>query len=292
MYNTRIAPSPTGFMHIGTARTAYFNYLAAKASGGKFYLRIDDTDQNRNNADAVKIIYDSLNWLGLDFDKDFTQSSAKVNGVYDKAARALINSDLAYVEDGAIRMRLPQDIPTNWTDSIVGSVPITQEDIKMIDGLVIIKSDGWPTYHFATVVDDAMYDINYIIRGNDHTVNTSKHIAIYLQMQKVASGYDIPKYAHVGLIHKDKKKMSKRNKDADPTVLLSYYQDNNYNPNAVLNFLARLGWGPKVDDKSTALLTKDDMLRLFLDGGSMKSSAANFDMDKLNSFDRKYKARQ
>lgn len=293
-YNTRIAPSPTGFMHIGTARTAYFNYLASKASGGKFYVRIDDTDQNRNDQAAIQVIHDSINWLNLVPDAVFSQSKAHSDGLYTNAANALIDAGLAYVDNGAIRLRLPLDMPTSWDDSIAGKVAITDNDKKIIDGQVIIKGDGWPTYHFATVIDDATWDINYIISGTDHIPNTARHIAIYLQMQKVAdvTKYAIPKYAHVGLIHKNKKKMSKRDKEADPTVLLSYYQDNNYNPDAVLNFLARLGWGPKVDDKTTAILTKDNMISLFLDGGTMKSSPANFDMDKLNSFDRKYKARQ
>jgi glutamyl/glutaminyl-tRNA synthetase len=294
IYNTRIAPSPTGFMHIGTARTAYFNYLAAKASGGKFILRIDDTDQNRNNMDAVKVIFDSMKWLGLDYDNHFFQSVNKDDGLYNLYADMLIKNDLAYKDDGAIKLRLPNDLPDSWIDSVSGVIPITQKDRDVISDMILIRSDGWPTYHFSTVVDDITHNINFVIRGNDHTTNTAKHIAIYKQLQKCGVNYitDIPKYAHVGLIHKNKKKMSKRDKDSDPTVLLSYYQDNGYDPDAVLNFLARMGWGPTVDDKTTSILTKDDMTRLFLDGGAMRSAPSNFDMDKLNSFDRKYKGRK
>lgn len=294
-YNTRIAPSPTGYMHIGTARTAYFNWLVARATGGSFCLRIDDTDQNRNDTEAVNVIYQTMEWLGLDYDYTFSQAGSKDAGRYDNAANDLLNAGLAYAEDGAIRLRIPEDMPSLWHDEIMGDIPITDKDKSFIDGLVLIKSDGWPTYHFSSVVDDAYEGVNFVIRGNDHTSNTAKHIAIYLQLQKCKSAglsYDIPKFAHLGLIHKNKKKMSKRDKDSDPTVLMSYYRDNDYDPDAVLNFLLRMGWGPSIDDKTTAILTREDALRLFLDGGRMKSAPANFDMDKLNSFNRKYKARK
>jgi glutamyl-tRNA synthetase len=281
-------------MHIGTARTIYLNWLAAKASGGSFILRVDDTDQNRHNENAVQIIYDAMSWLGLDYDDTFRQSQHKDIGLYDKAAEDLIHANLAYRDDGAIRLRCPDNIPLTWHDEVAGDIAITDKDKSFIDGLVLIKSDGWPTYHFASVIDDAWSGVNYVIRGNDHTSNTAKHIAIYLQMQKCNSSngsFAIPKFGHVGLIHKNGKKMSKRDADIDPTIFLSYYRENNYEPDAVLNFLGRLGWGPTVDDKTTTILTKKDMLRLFLSGGKMRSAPSNFDMMKLDSFDRKYKAR-
>ena len=289
-YNTRIAPSPTGFMHIGTARTAYFNWLAARASGGRFILRIDDTDQNRNNKEAIQVIYDSMAWLGLNFDETFAQSETHEFGYYKVCANSLVEAGLAFKHNDAILMRLPDNMPSSWKDEVAGNVAITEHDKKVIENMVLLKSDGWPTYHFSTVIDDYQRNINYIIRGNDHTSNTAKHIAIYLQMQQICPGrYEIPKFAHVGLIHKNKKKMTKRDKDVDPTILLSYYQENGYEPAAVLNFLARMGWGPSVDDKSTTMLPVERMLELFLTGGNMRSAPSGFDMAKLDSFNKKYK---
>ena len=222
-YITRIAPSPTTLsscksVHIGLLRSAYFNWLAAKASNGKFYLRVDDTDQDRHNEDAVQVIYDAMAWLGLDYDDTFRQSQHKDMGLYDKAAEDLVNANLAYKDDGAIRLRCPDNMPETWHDEVAGDIAITDKDKGFIDGLVLIKSDGWPTYHFSSVIDDAWAGINYVIRGNDHTSNTAKHIAIYLQMQKCNSGngsFTIPKFGHVGLIHKNGKKMSKRDAATD-----------------------------------------------------------------------------
>jgi len=282
IYNTRVAPSPTGDFHIGSARTAYFSYLAARSTGGKFLLRIDDTDQSRHSEEAVTVIYDMMKWLGLDYDETFRQSEQKDAGIYDNFANMLIKQGKAYKEDGAIRLHKP-DMQDTWYDEVAGDIPITEKDLSFIEGLVLIKSDGWPTYHFSSVVDDHIANVNYIIRGNDHLSNTAKHIAIYKQL-----GFETPKFAHVGLIHKNKKKISKR--DPDNSASMLGYKEKGYNPDAILNFLARLGWGPQVDDKSTAILQKDKMKDLFLNGGSMKSSPANFDQAKLDSFDRKYKA--
>jgi glutamyl-tRNA synthetase len=139
-----------------------------------------------------------------------------------------------------------------------------------------------PTYHFATVIDDHDYGINYVIRGHDHITNTSRQIAIYNTL-----GWSIPKYAHVGLLAANKKPLSKR--DRASSILA--YKQKGYHPEAMLNFMARLGWGPTVDDKTTKLLPREKMLELFLEGGKMKNSLANIDLDKLDSFDRKYKAR-
>jgi len=272
-------------MHIGTARTAYFNWLAARSTGGKFYLRIDDTDRKRSNDEYAISIVDAMNWLGLDYDRTFFQSQRYAR--YVDLVEDMVSDGKAKKQDGGWVTLLPQDIPDSWEDEIVGAVPISADDKEHMipgrsEGIVLIKSDGWPTYHFATVVDDYDYDINYIIRGHDHITNTSRQVAIYRTL-----GWSLPKYAHVGLVAKKGVPLSKRDGASD---LLSY-RDRGYHPEAVLNFLARLGWGPTVDDKSTALLPRQRMLELFLQGGKMKNAPANMDLQKLDSFDRKYKAR-
>jgi glutamyl/glutaminyl-tRNA synthetase len=280
-YITRIAPSPTGDFHIGTARTAYANWLAARASGGKFILRIDDTDDARHSEDAVNVIYGAMQWLNLDYDVSFRQSQ-RLN-VYDHRANWLVQYNKARVIDGgAIALTFDPAMPRVWRDDIAGDVAITDTDIQhSLQNLILLRSDGKPTYHFATVVDDIDFNVNWVIRGHDHLSNTCKHVAIYH-----ALGVPIPKYSHVGLIHKDKKKISKR----DGAASMLHYRDTGYHPDAILNFLLRMGWGPVVDDKSTALLPRDRALELFLTGGKMRNQAANFDQAKLDSFDRKYKA--
>ena len=286
MYNTRIAPSPTGHMHLGTARTAYFNWLAARATGGKFYLRIDDTDRYRSKVEYAMSIIEAIEWLELDNDDLVVQSSRQMR--YFQVVRQMIQVGAAKEQSGGWVTLIPKNIPDSWHDEIVGKVVISSDDKEHMvpgrsEGVVLLKSDGWPTYHFATVVDDHDYDINFVIRGHDHITNTSRQVAIYSTL-----GWPLPKYAHVGLIFKDKKPLSKR----DGASNLLGYRDRGYHPEAMLNFMARLGWGPFVDDKTTKLLPRERMLELFLDGGKMKSSSANMDLQKLDSFDRKYKARE
>lgn len=282
-YNTRIAPSPTGDMHLGTARTAYFNWLAARSTGGSFVLRIDDTDTQRSDPKYTQVILDTMQYLGLDHDIICRQSN--FFDFYRDLAALLVGKELAKREDGAIVL-YPQFIPNSWQDDIAGEIKITDDDKTIINkGLTLIKSDGSPTYHFASVVDDCRFNVNFVIRGSDHIVNTSRQLAIY---HALGESHKIPKYAHIGLIHKDGKKLSKR----DGAASMLWYKDQGYDPDAMLNFMARLSWGPTNDDKTTALLPRDKMLELFLPGGKMKSSAANLDLVKLDSFDRKYKARK
>jgi len=280
---TRIAPSPTGDMHLGTARTAYFNWLAAKASGGKFILRIDDTDSARDNPAYTDVIYDVIDWLGLDYDNTFKQSDRL--HAYKTMADILVDGNKAMVLDnGAIALIYDQTMPTSWNDEIAGTVPITDTDIKnSLQNLILMRGDGTPTYHFATVCDDSLSNVNWIIRGHDHISNTCKHIAIYHAMDAA-----IPKYSHVGLIFQGGKKMSKR--DGAASVLT--YKDQGYDPDAMLNYMLRMGWGPAVDDKSTSMLDRDAAIKLFLTGGKMKNAPAGMDLAKLDSFDRKYKAKK
>jgi len=295
MFNTRIAPSPTGDMHIGTARTAYFNWLAARATGGKFILRIDDTDLSRSDPKYSQVVLDTMNWLGLDYDSLVYQSQ-RFDLYYEKANQ-LIDEGKAK-KDGSAIILFPGPFAMNgfdeeseypyryWQDELAGRIRMSRDDEALITaGIVLIKKDGSPTYHFASVVDDIDLGINYVIRGKDHTTNTSRHIMIYEALKK----YDqVPQYAHIGLIHKDGKKLSKR----DGAASMLWYKDQGYHPDAILNFMARMGWGPTVDDKTTSLLPKEKMLDLFLSGGKMKNADANLDMKKLDSFDRKYKARK
>lgn len=277
---TRIAPSPTGNFHIGTARTAYFNWLAAKASGGQFLLRIDDTDADRSKAEDVQQIHDALEWLGLVPDQVFVQSERTAN--YQAAAQQLIETDLAYKDQDDVVRFQPQDIPEKWHDEVSGDVIISDNDQEHIRGLALLRSDGSPLYHFASVVDDVDMGVNFIIRGVDHITNTSRQVPLFLAL----SG-KIPKFAHVGLIRKDGKKMSKRD---DAASLLSYRDE--YDPDAILNFLLRMGWGPRVDDKTTKVIWRDRAIKLFFDGGKMRSADSNFDQSKLDSYNRKFIARK
>lgn len=279
-YTTRIAPSPTGDFHIGTARTAYFNWLAAKASGGRFLLRIDDTDLARNDPASVTVIYDCLDWLGLTPDAIFRQSGRLVR--YRKVAQTLVDDGLAVVADnGAILMK--GGVAAPWNDLIGGQQMPGKAHQDLARGQVLIKADGMPLYHFASVVDDIDFDVNLVIRGMDHHTNTFRHAGIYAALKA-----PLPDYAHVGLIMMNGKKLSKR----DAAASLLGYRDAGVDPDAMLNFLLRMGWGPRQDDKSMALINRDRAVDLFLDHGSMKASPAAMDVDKLTSFDRKYRARK
>ncbi len=280
-YNTRIAPSPTGDMHIGTARTAYFNWLAARASGGEFILRIDDTDAARSKQEYVAVIKETMNWLALDCDREVFQSSRKL--VYNN----FIIKILKYIKiEGAavlLDLRDAVDLPKSWEDSIAGTIPITQNDLDGMQFMPLMKSDGMPTYNWASVVDDADLGINYIIRGSDHITNTAKQVVLWHLM-----GLPTPKFSHIGLIGLQGKPLSKR----EGAASMLYYREKGYDADAMLNFLARLGWGPKVDDRTTKTLPRERMLEIFLDQGNLRSSLANLDFDKLESYDRKYKAQK
>lgn len=280
MANTRIAPSPTGPMHIGTARTAYFNWLFARANGGKFIIRIDNTDASRSDDTWTDCILDTMAWLGLDNDGVYHQSDRADS--YAHTATKLLDAGLARRADNGAVLLNDIDLPATWTDRVGGDMKINDHDRKSIDGLVLVRGDGVATYHFASVVDDFNLGIDTVIRGTDHISNTPKQIAIY-----TALGWTLPAYYHVGLIHKDKKKMSKR----DSNTSMLFYRDAGYDPDAILNFLLRMGWGPRVDDKSTAVLPRDRALALFMDG-RMRAAKANFDQAKLDSFNRKYIGRK
>lgn len=280
MFNTRIAPSPSGYFHLGTARTAYFNWLAARSTSGKFLLRIDDTNTSKSHDQFVTLIYDAMAYLNLDFDLTFKQSDRLPR--YNQVIDDLIAAGKAYRKDGAVFLRhdLQQQ---SFVDMAMGRIGVTKIDQDFIANMVLMKSDGMPTYHFANVVDDIDYDINLVIRGNDHTNNTLKQVALY-----EAIGGVVPQYAHIGLLCdlKTGKKLSK----SDGAKSLLDFQADGIDSDAMCNFLLRLGWGPKVDDKSTALLPRDKALDLFLAGGNLRGAHSKVDFTKLDSFNRKYQA--
>jgi glutamyl-tRNA synthetase len=267
---------------MGTIRTAYFNWLAAKASDGRFIVRIDDTDQARSDQKWADQFLDTLRWLGLDWAKIYYQSHRL--GTYQLCANGLVDMGLAVKDGDCVRLNL-SDVPTiqHWTDELVGDVKIQPDNLKGFDKQVLIKTDGYPTYHFASCVDDITMGVNFVIRGVDHITNTARHVLLYKILDAA-----LPKFAHVGLLRTKAGKLTKR----DATSNMQTYIDQGIDPDAMLNFLARLGWGPTVDNKTTKILPKAKMVDLFIDGGKMLSRDANVDFQKLASFDRKYKGRK
>lgn len=276
---TRFAPSPTGPPHLGSLRTAYQNWLAARSAGGQFIVRIDDTDKKRSDPRCIDKIFYMLRHFDLDYDQIVYQS--KRTDIYKFYAQNLMDAGFAKKDaDGAILCDLSGVDVHNWTDGIAGNVQISANDRHIAANKVLFKQDGSPSYNFASVVDDIDLEIDCIIRGKDHTNNTSFQALLF-----AAIGKPMPKCFHVGLITKDGKKLSKRDNDLDLTELM-----NQYHPDAILNCIARLGWSPTVDDKSTKLLPRTKMLDMFWDKGKLKNKDASFDIAKLQAWDRKYRA--
>lgn len=277
MYNTRVAPSPTGDMHLGTARTALFNYLAARATGGKFILRIDDTDKERNTPEATQTILDVMDWLGLEYDEIHYQS--KRMDIYDKAISKLLNDGRAHVIEGGA-MALKVDKPMMWQDTIAGIQDATDpKQIEIATTTVLYRADGTPTYHFATCVDDLDMGVNWIIRGADHFTNTHRHATIIGHLGATL----MPAFAHVGLIMKDKKKMSKR----DDAASMLNYREAGYSPACMIDYMMRLGWAES-SGRDRKKITLDDALEIFLDG-KLKANPASFDQAKLDNLRKKHR---
>jgi glutamyl-tRNA synthetase len=279
----RFAPSPTGYLHIGGARTALFNWLYARHTGGTFILRIEDTDEARNSQEAIDVILKGLQWLGLDWDEGPTtpdvrgpskgphgpyfQSQRK--DIYARRVQELKDRGAAYERDGAVRFRMTRD-PVLIPDLVVGDVtrPLTDREEQDPD-FVIVRSDGVPVFHLVNVIDDLEMGITHVIRGEDHLSNTAKHIALFR-----AFGVEPPKYAHIPLIlNKDGSKMSKR----DVGASLTTYIDEGFVPAAVVNYLCLLGWSPK-DNREKLPLT--EVIQRF-DLPQILRHNAKFDMDKL-----------
>src|SRR5437773_1597743 len=261
-----MAPSPTGFLHIGNVRTALFNWLFARHEGGEFRLRIENTDTNREVEEATQQIQDSLRWLGLDWDGDVT---FQLDRLQDCAtvARRLVEEGKAYEDEGAIRFRMPDEGVTAWEDAVRGRIEFPNDKLE---DLVLVRSDGRPTYNFASPMEDVWDGITHVIRGEDHISNTPKQINIIR-----AVGAEPPVYAHVpNVLGPDGKKLSKRH---GATGVDEFRHAGYYAP-ALLNFLALLGWSH--DDKTT-IMSPDELIERFsLD--RVVPSPATFDYEKLD----------
>ena len=310
----RMAPSPSGFLHVGTARTTIYNWLFARHHKGKFILRIEDTDPSRSSQEMVGAILESLKWLGLDWDEGPYYQSQRTE-FYEKYAQKLLEKGKAYFcfctpqelekkrkqaiaskvdwhydrtclklsdaqkeertkkgKPKAIRLLVPEG-ETSFSDLVCGEL---KKDNKDIDDLIIVRSDGTPTYNFACVVDDVDMKISHVIRGNDHISNTFKQILIYKALE-----LSLPHFAHIPLIlGKDRAKVSKRH----GAVSVMEYEKQGFLPEALVNFLALLGWSPK-DNRE--ILSTDQMIELFsLEG--VNSSNPVFDPEKLEWMNGEY----
>src|SRR5438309_1030007 len=267
----RFAPSPTGYLHVGGARTALFTWLYARHAGGQFLLRIEDTDKARSTDEHTRVILDGLTWLGLDWDEEPVFQGGRVKR-HQEMADKLLADGKAYMEEGAIRFRLPPG-EIAWDDAVHGLISFQGEDIK---DFVILRSDRTPIYNFAVVVDDVDMRITHVLRGDDHISNTPKQIALYQ-----ALGAALPVFGHVPMIHgRDGKKLSKRH----GATAVGDYQHMGILPAAMRNFLALLGWSPGGDRE---IMTLDEMIALFSFEGIQKKPAI-FDMTKLEWMNGQY----
>jgi glutamyl-tRNA synthetase len=260
----RMAPSPTGFLHIGGVRTFLFNWLFARQQGGECLLRIENTDTSREVAEAVDQIQESLRWVGIDWD-------GPVSFQLDTAGRArelaheLVEKGHAYEDEGAIRFRQPKEGTVSWVDAVRGEIEFRNE---LLPDLVIVRADGRPTYNFVSPVDDILDGITHVIRGQDHVSNTPSQINILR-----ALGADLPVYAHVPDINGDDgKKLSKRH----GAISVDVFRDQGYLPATLMNFLALLGWS--YDDKTTIMSRHELSERCSLE--RVVPSPATFDYKK------------
>ena len=269
----RIAPSPTGSLHIGNARTALFNWLYAKANGGTFLVRIDDTDMERSTEEHQKNILENLRWLGLDWDEgvdvggehgDYRQSSRFER--YREVALQLVEKNFAYEDDGAIRFKVPKDKTINFKDFVRGDMSFDTSDVE---DFVILRSDNSPTYHLASTVDDVDYGITIIARGEDILSSTPKHILIM-----EALGADLPNFCHLPLLFgPDGKKLSKRHGDTS----VKAFRDKGILNDAMFNYLCLLGWSPGDD---VELFDREFAISKF-DFNKVLPNSAIFDEKKL-----------
>src|SRR5712671_5676224 len=288
----RFAPSPTGYLHVGGARTALFNWLYARKNNGTLILRIEDTDIERSSIEMTQGILDAMAWLGLDWDEGPFYQSQRM-ALYKSAAERLLTADLAYccvceagnhgpacrernlrnAEGAAVRFRVPAG-PVRFGDAVYGEITIESDTIE---DFVLLRTDGQPTYHISVVVDDIDMRISHVIRGADHISNTPKHILLYR-----ALGASLPVFAHVPLIlGADKTRLSKRH---GATSVMAY-RDEGIVPEAFRNLLALLGWTPK--DSSKEVLGGRELTEQFGLEGVSKSNAV-FDRPKLDWFNTEY----
>jgi glutamyl-tRNA synthetase len=261
----RFAPSPTGYLHVGGARTALFNWLFARHEGAEFRLRIENTDVSREVAEAVDQIQGTLSWLGLDWDSEVTFQLDRMEHAQE-VARGLVDEGKAYEDEGAIRFRMPDEGTTAWDDVVLGKVEYPNEKLE---DLVLIRSDGRPTYNFVSPLEDALDEITHVIRGQDHVPNTPKQLRIL-----EAIGAKIPVYAHVPLLNgPDGRKLSKRH----GAITVEDFRAQGHLPEALVNYLALLGWSY---DDHTEIMSRDELVERFT-LERVGTSPATFDYKKL-----------
>jgi glutamyl-tRNA synthetase len=261
-----MAPSPTGFLHVGGVRTFLFNWLFARRQGGEFRLRIENTDTSREVAEAVEQIQESLRWLGMDWDGELTFQLDRMDDCRE-AAQRLVAEGKAYDDEGAIRFRMPNEGVTAWDDVVRGRIEVPNETIEDV---VLVRGDGRPTYNFASPMEDVWDGITHVIRGDDHISNTPKQINII-----EAVGGALPVYAHVpSVFGADGRKLSKRH----GAVNVEDFRKAGYVPAALMNFLALLGWAP---DGETTIMSRDELIERF-SLERVSSSPAQFDYAKLD----------
>ena len=278
----RFAPSPTGYLHIGGARTALFNWLFARHHGGTFILRVEDTDQTRNTEEAAAAIYDGLRWLELDWDEGphaggkfgpYFQSER--DDIYERHLRFLRDAGHLYEDAGAIRFRSPRE-HVIVDDIVCGRIDFDLTRAETHPDMTIRRPDGSWIFHFVNVVDDIEMRISHVIRGEDHLSNTPKHIELYR-----ALGAAPPRFAHIPLIlNKDGSKMSKRDFGAS----LNTYLEGGYLPEAVRNYLCLLGWSPKDNREKIEI---DEVVRLF-ELEKINRKSAHFDLEKCTWLNGEY----
>jgi len=284
----RYAPSPTGLLHIGNARTALFNYLFAKKYHGDFIIRIEDTDIARNVKDGEKSQLNYLAWLGIQWDesplnpgKYGPYRQLERLDIYKKYAQELLDKGLAYKdfkdnsEEYALRIKVPDDEIYEFNDLVRGKLSFAS---KEVEDWVIIKDNGIPTYNFAVVVDDHLMEITHVLRGEEHITNTPKQIMLYK-----AFGWDIPEFGHMAIIvNENGKKLSKR--DNDVMQFISQYDEKGYLPEALFNFIALLGFSPQENEE---ILSKEQLIEIF-DSKRLSKAPAMFDVAKLTYINNRY----
>src|SRR4051812_11723700 len=278
----RFAPSPTGYLHIGGARTALFNWLFARHHVGKFVLRIEDTDMKRNTEEAMAAIYEGLEWLGLTWDEGphvggefgpYLQSER--TELYERYLKKLQEAGHIFEDQGALRFRSPRE-HVIVDDLVCGKIDFDLSNEEIHPDMTIRRPDGSWIFHFVNVIDDMEMKISHVIRGEDHLSNTAKHIELFR-----ALGVAPPRYAHIPLIlNRDGSKMSKRDQGAS----LDYYIKTGFLPEAVRNYLCLLGWSPKDNREKIPI---DEIIRLF-DFNHVVRSNATFDPDKLRWLNGEY----
>jgi len=285
MRNVRVryAPSPTGLLHIGNARSALFNYLFAKHYKGTFIVRIEDTDIKRNVADGEKSQLELLEWLGIEIDESPVHGGSfgpyrqlERLDLYKKYSEDLIISGLAYKEDnGAIRFKVPKNKVYAFNDIVRGPLSFQSEDIE---DWILMKENGIPTYNFAVVIDDHYMEISHVLRGEEHITNTPKQLMVY-----EAFKWEKPEFGHMTIIvNEQKKKLSKR--DQNVIQFISEYKRLGYLPEAMFNFISLLGWSPPVDEE---ILSKEILISYF-NGERLVKAPSMFDKEKLAFINSRY----